>query len=535
MQGNIKDTDKKLAKDNLVLSIDYGTQSVRALIFNQYGVMLCKKKIEFTPYFSIKAGWAEQNLDFYWDALSRATSELKTEYPELFNNIVALSITTFRDSYLCIDREGKPLRPLILWLDQRLAECDNKLPQSRVILYKLVKMYDVVIAQMKASHSNWIKENEPDVWNSTFKYISFSGYLTYKFTNNIIDSVANQIGHIPFNSKKRRWMTEKDLNYYVWDIPRDKLVDLVEPGEALGVVTREASLKTGIPEGIKVIACGSDKGCETIGTGCNKPDMASISFGTAATIQMTLKEYVEPITFMPAYPAVEKNLYNSEIQVYRGYWMISWFKKEFAAKEVAMSEKLGISAEELLNQRLSEIPVGSDGLILQPYWGPTLKAPEGKGAIIGFSDVHTRAHIYRAIIEGIGFALLDGLKNMEKNSGYTVKMLTVSGGGAQSDVICQITADMFGVPVARAQTYETSGLGAAMIAYVGIGAYKSIKEATDNMVTHTKIFKPDIKNHKFYDKLYRDVYRKMYKHIQPLYNEIKEIYSNYYDSNLIIE
>ncbi|MEG1520773.1 MAG: FGGY-family carbohydrate kinase, partial [Clostridia bacterium] len=279
----------------------------------------------------------------------------------------------------------------------------------------------------------------------------------------------------------------------------------------------------GLPKGLPLIVTGSDKSCETLGLSVHKKNQASLSFGTTATVQFATADYFEPMPFVPSYPSVVHGMYNPEIQIYRGYWMLSWFKKEFAAKEVEQAKELGISAEELLNKRLQEVPAGCDGLVLQPFWGPGVSNPNARGSIIGFSDVHTRIHIYRAIIEGIGFALIDGMKNMEKRGKQKITEIYVGGGGSQSDEICQITANMFGLTVKRIQTHEACGLGASMIAFKGMGEFKTIDEAIENMARDTDIFTPDENEHKIYTQLYENVYCKVYGKLEPLYKTIKRI------------
>lgn len=509
-------------KDPLILAFDCGTQSTRAMLFNKNGDLVAKCKIPFEPYFSEKEGWAEQDADFYWEKFTEASKKLKESHPEEWKKIKAVSVTTMRDNCVCVDKEGKPLRPVILWLDRREAS-PVKIPFFKKIILKLVGMYEPMIKQSMVTPSNWIKEYQPDIWEKTDKYLLFSGYIHYLLTGKMVDSTANMIGHIPFDYKKKKWMAPKSLTYFAFPVERDKLCELVDPGTQIGEITKKAAEQTGIPAGIPVIAAGSDKGCETLGTGCVDDGCASLSFGTTATVQITTDKYVEPLTFMPAYPAVIKDKYNPETQIFRGYWMVTWFKNEFAHKEENLAKELGISPEQLLDKMLADIPPGSDGLLLQPYWSPILKAPEARGAIIGFSDKHTKAHIYRAIIEGIGYGLIEGLKEMEKRAKYKITHLTVSGGGSGSDVICQTTADMFGTPVKRVQTYETSGLGAAMIGFLGIGEYKSVDEAIENMVHYKDEFLPNMDNHKKYMLIYERIYKKMYKRIQPLYSEIKEI------------
>ena len=291
----------------------------------------------------------------------------------------------------------------------------------------------------------------------------------------------------------------------------------VEPGTVLGKVTAEASRETGIPEGLPVVAAGSDKGCETVGTGAIYNDVASISFGTTATIQLTTEEYVEPEKFLPAYPAVYPGKYNPETIVYRGYWMLRWFLDEFARRQ---GEEL---TEKDFDKMLPEIPAGSDGLTVEPYWSPSLKRAEALGAILGFRERHTVFHIYRAIIEGINFALLEGLKCMEKRAKTKVERVTVSGGGAQSDEVCQITADMFGVPVFRVQTYETSGLGAAICTFVGLGVYPDYDAAIHNMVKISKVFKPSKEIAARYARIYNKVYAPAYGRVKPIYKRIKKL------------
>lgn len=509
--------------DPYILGIDCGTQSIRALIFDKRGNLIVKKKIEYKPYFSPQPGWAEQDPDVYWESLCLACQELKSEYPSDWEKIIGVSLTTFRDSVVNVDENGNVLRPAIIWLDQRMAQCNEHFPNIHNLMTSAVGLKERINNFRKKFKWQWIKENQPEIHKKTHKYLFISGYLTYKLTGNFYDSVAAQIGHIPYDYKRFTWAKSYDIKSSVFPIEREKLPELKNPGEILGNINKEISEVTGIKEGIPVIAAGSDKGCETLGTGCFDLKKGNISLGSAVTIQTTADRYFEIYKFTPPYPAVIPGCYNPEVMILRGYWMISWFKNEFAMKEVQEAKKLNVSPESLLNKRLGEIPPGSHGLLLQPYWGAEIKDPEAKGAIIGFSDVHTRVHIYRAIIEGINYALLEGIERIEKKSKVKIEEITVSGGGSQSDAICQITADMLNRPVCRAQTYETSGLGAAIVGFVGIGIYKSYEEAVNEMVHYKDVFKPNKENVEIYSNLYERVYKKLYPRLKKLYKEIIDI------------
>jgi sugar (pentulose or hexulose) kinase len=165
------------------------------------------------------------------------------------------------------------------------------------------------------------------------------------------------------------------------------------------------------------------------------------------------------------------------------------------------------------------------GLMLQPYWTPGIRVPgpEAKGAMIGFGDVHTRAHMYRAILEGLAYALREGKERIERRSGTRVTQLRVAGGGSQSDAAMQLTADIFGLPAVRPHVYETSGLGAAIAVAVGLGVHANCATAVAAMTRPGRAFAPDPAHRRTYDQLYRRVYLRMYRQLRPLYEDIAAI------------
>ncbi|MBB6062177.1 sugar (pentulose or hexulose) kinase [Thermosipho japonicus] len=506
------------------LSIDCGTQSLRALLFDGLGNLHDMERISYTPYYSPNPEWAEQDANIYWQSLCKAVNTLKDRNKEKFKKIIGVSITTQRDTAVLVDKNGVPLRPAIIWLDQRKASYKNPLNFFENIAFSIIKMKETAIRIYRKSRPNWIKENEPEIWDKTHKFLLLSGYLLFKLTGKFIDSTASQIGHIPFDYKHQSWPKNKhSWRWRVFGVKKEKLPELVPPCTIVGKISKEVASQTGIPEGTPIITSGSDKGCETIGSGCTSSDCASLSFGTTATIQTTSKKYFETIPFIPPYPAVIPNAYNPEIEIFRGYWLVKWFIKEFGEKELELSEKLNVAPEIILNGFLDNIPAGSEGLILHPMWTPGLDMPNARGAIIGFSDYHTKGHIYRAIIEGINFALKDGMERIEKRGKIKIKRLTVSGGGSQSEKICQITANMFNLPVYKPKTHETSGLGAALCIF---GAYSTIDEAIKNMIHYSKIFYPDKEEAEIYNELYKKAYKKIYSSLRNIYSNIKKLTDN---------
>ncbi|MCY1355487.1 L-xylulose/3-keto-L-gulonate kinase [compost metagenome] len=189
------------------------------------------------------------------------------------------------------------------------------------------------------------------------------------------------------------------------------------------------------------------------------------------------------------------------------------------------AQELGIEPEALFDELVNGVPPGSMGLMLQPYWSPGIREPglEAKGSIIGFGDVHTRAHLYRAILEGLAYALRQGKERIEQRSKTPITRLRVSGGGSQSDAAMQLTADIFGLPAERPHIYETSGLGAAIACAVGLGLHTDFPSAIAAMTRVGQVFQPDPQAQRTYERLYREVYQRMYKQLKPLYQSIREI------------
>ncbi|MCW9018535.1 MAG: FGGY-family carbohydrate kinase, partial [Kangiellaceae bacterium] len=415
--GQFTADKKTLHSDDLILTIDNGTQSVRALIFDLQGQLIAKSKVEIEPYFSEKPGWAEQHADYFWQMVSKACQNLWAQddvtQNKLQDRIVAFSVTTQRNSVVNLDHQGKPLRPAILWLDQRLAEQPKSVPWYWRLLFRIAGQTKVINYFQRKAQANWIVEKQPEVWRNTNKFLLLSGYLTYKLTGQYIDSVANIVGYLPLDYKKQQWAGAFDWRWRAMPITKDMLPQLVKPGDKIGEITEAAAQATGIKTGTPMIAAASDKACEVLGSGCFEPSTASLSYGTTATININTRHYVEPLPFIPPYPSAIPGYYNSEVMIYRGFWMVSWFKQQFGLSEVLAADKQGMPAEALFDELVNQVPPGSMGLMLQPYWSPGIKNLEAKGAVIGFGDVHTRAHLYRSILEGLCYALREGKEKLE--------------------------------------------------------------------------------------------------------------------------
>lgn len=509
----------------LLLALDQGTQSSRAMLFDQHGDLVARHQQIIEPYMPGQPGQAEQDADYIWRQLALACQGLWEKHAALRGQVRAVALTTQRASVVCLDQDMQPLRPAVIWLDQRRTRHYPRLPLHLRVPAALIGQGETLRQFQSKAECNWLAVEEPETWARTRYYLLLSGYLTWRLCGERRDCSASQVGYLPFDYKKQQWAGAGHFSWKGLTVRREQLPELLPPGAVLGAITRTAAAQTGIPSGLPLIACGADKACEVLGSGAFNPEVGHLSYGTTATFNTCNSRFVEPIPFVPAYGAAVPGRYNSEIVVQRGYWMVNWFKQQFAAEEMLQAEQLGVAPETLFDRLLHDSPPGAMGLVLQPFWNPGVRipGPEAKGAIVGFGDVHTRAHLYRAIIEGIAYALREGKERLERRNGVPIRQLRVSGGGSQSDPVMAITADIFGLPAVRPHTFETSGLGAAINAAVGAGLYTDYRSAVAAMTRPGERFEPRPENRALYDQLFRQVYRRLYRRLAPLYQNIRRI------------
>ena len=487
--------------------------------------MLSKAQVKITTYRHPQPGWVENDADDFWRTLCSACQKLWANTPIARDAVRAVVVTTQRATMINLDALGQPLRPAIVWMDQRRSSPTKRLAWWWEAAFRAIGMRETVDFFQREAEANWIAQHQPDLWARTDKYLMLSGYLNYRMCGRIVDAVGAQVGYVPFDYKRGRWAAAHDWKWQCLAVRREMLPELVPSGSRIGEVSTAASIDTGIPAGVPLIAGAADKACEVIGAGCLSPEVACLSYGTAATINTTTPRYVEAVRFIPPYPAALPGHYSTEIQITRGYWMVSWFAQEFGLHERQLALAQGVSPESFFDELVNAVPPGSLGLMLQPFWSPGVKipGPEAKGAVIGFGDAHTRAHLYRAILEGLAYALREGKERIEQRSGMRIERVRVAGGGSQSDAAMQITADVFNLPTERASLYETSGLGAAMLGAVGIGWHADMASAAREMTRVGRCFEPDARHARTYDELYTRVYKGMYQRLAPLYREIRNI------------
>ena len=391
----------------------------------------------------------------------------------------------------------------------------------RVLLKKDGTLAQPVISWMDARTAVPYEHTNPEGAYVT----STTGYLSCRLTGEFKDCIGNAFGEWPVDMETWNWSEDEEV-IRKYQIPREMLFEAVGPGEILGHVTKAASEKTGLPEGLPVVSVTNDKAVEGLGAGLVNDQTAVISLGTYITLMIQGKELPkDPKALWAIISSVPgKYLYES-YGIRRGTWTVSWFRDLFGDGLMQEAAKQGLSPEELLNEKAEKVPAGSDGLMTVLDWLANPWEPYKKGIMIGFGAHMDEAYMYRSILEGIAYTMKNNCDAMCEELGKPLKEIVISGGGSNSDLFMQIFADIFNVPAKRNVVNESASLGAVINTAVALGEYESYEKAVEEMVEIKDVFMPIEKNAQLYQKLNQRAYKNMANYTDGVLKEIYNVYN----------
>lgn len=391
----------------------------------------------------------------------------------------------------------------------------------RVLLKKDGTLAQPVISWMDARTAVPYEHTNPEVAYVT----STTGYLSCRLTGEFKDCIGNAFGEWPVDMETWNWSEDEEV-IRKYQIPREMLFEAVGPGEILGHVTKAASEKTGLPEGLPVVSVTNDKAVEGLGAGLVNDQTAVISLGTYITLMIQGKELPkDPKALWAIISSVPgKYLYES-YGIRRGMWTVSWFRDLFGDGLMQEAAKQGLSPEELLNKKAEKVPAGSDGLMTVLDWLANPWEPYKKGIMIGFGAHMDEAYMYRSILEGIAYTMKNNCDAMCEELGKPLKEIVISGGGSNSDLFMQIFVDIFNVPAKRNVVNESASLGAVINTAVALGEYESYEKAVEEMLEIKDVFMPIEKNAQLYQKLNQRAYKNMANYTDGVLKEIYNVYN----------
>lgn len=509
-----------------LIGIDVGTTGVKTLLINERGELVTSSNAEY-PLSTPKPKWAEQDPEDWFQATIKTIREVVTNSKIDPRDISGVGLSGQMHGLVLIDKDHKVLRPAILWCDVRTTEQCHYINEKvgRDLLVR--STCNPALEGFTAPKLIWVRENEPEIYDRAFKMLLPKDYVRFRLTGEIASEVSDAAGTILFDVRNRVWSKEVLEKL---DIPLDLMPPCYESIDVCGKITAEIAEQTGLIAGTPVVGGGADNACTAVGNGIVVSGRTSASIGTSGTmLTPTDTPEVDPGLRVHTFcHAVPNKWYVMGVMLSAG-GAFRWFRDALADKEVEMARHQGIDPYEILTKEASEVEPGSEGLIFLPYLIGE-RTPHGdanaKGVFFGLTLRHKKAHVIRALMEGVTFGMRDSLEII-KEMGLNVGQIRATGGGARSALWRQIQADVYGSEVFTINMAEGPAFGAAILAGVGSKLYNSIQEVTDQIVKITSVTKPIDSNVKIYEEFYQ-IYRELYPALKPLFDKNADIISRLY-------
>jgi len=487
-----------------VLGIDIGTTGAKALLLSENGDVTASQSVEY-PLLTPKPNWAEQNPEDWWEATVSAIRTCLEKTPSNAE-IQAVGLTGQMHSSVFLDIDGNVLRPAILWCDQRTeSQCQQIIDTvgfEQLISYTSNK----ALTGFTAPKILWLRENEPEVYAKVHKVLLAKDYIRYKLTGTFATDVSDASGTLLFDVANRGWSDEM---LQALEIPRQWLPDCYESTDITGYVSEEAASVLELTRGIPVVGGGSDQAAGAIGNGIIREGLASCVLGTSGVVFWHSDMHVSDAqgrlhSFCHAMP----NKWHLMGVTLSAGGSLRWFRDTLCQPEIDTYDTIVAKA--------LKVAPGSEGLIFLPYLAgertPHTDA-NARGVFLGLTLRHTKSHMARAVLEGITMSLKDCFE-LGREFGLAPQKICLSGGGARSEIWQQLTADIFGIEVARIGVDEGPAYGAAILATITAGFYDSVEQACNALISTKDSKLPDPSVAKAYGELYS-----LYK---PLYTTLRD-------------
>lgn len=503
--------------NRLVIGIDCSTTACKAIAWNKEGKAVAEGRASY-PLLQPQANWYEQDAAQWWHSTCSSIKQLLSQIET--KQVEAVCITHQRETFVAVDREGKAVRNAIVWMDKRSHQQVNFLAEK--IGTEQINQLTGKPNAMTPSLPKiiWLTQHEVETVSRTHKFLDVHGYLVHHLTQNFRTSLASADPMGVIDMQANTWA--EDLLSCL-GLQKSQFASLVQPGSIIGYVNEIAAAATGLPCGLPVIAGAGDGQCAGLGANAIGNNRAYLNLGTAIASGIQSSNYLVNSAFRTVYAPIPES-YFLETVLQGGVFTINWFVEKFA-NDLQYSN-LNLSPEEILETAAAKLPPGADGLMLVPYWNHVMNPywdASASGITIGWTGTHGREHLMRAILEGIAFEqrLVGDAVMATMNQRFSEYV--VMGGGSQSNLWCQIIADITGVPVVRSTTTEATCLGAGILAAVAVWWYPDINIAALSMTDTGSRFTPNSQTQAIYEKLYTQVYKPLFPTLQSLVQRLTDL------------
>lgn len=495
-----------------LLGIDIGTSGTKTVLFDTAGRAAASATEEY-PLYQPKNGWAEQEPEDWWNAVTQTVSAVLKKSGADAKDVKGVGLSGQMHGLVLLDREGAVLRPSILWCDGRTTEecreITETIGQSR--LQEITA--NPALPGFTAGKILWVRKHEPELWARAAHILLPKDYIRYRLTGDFATEVSDASGMNLLDVPKRSWSGEilEKLQ-----LDPNLLGKMYESCEVTGTVHAAAARATGLAEGTIVVGGAGDNAAAAVGTGVVEAGRAFATIGTSGVVfahsdRVTIDPRGRVHTFCSAVPGA----YAVMSCTLAAGLSLKWFRDNFCGAERETAQGMGVDPYYLLDRAAERVPIGANRLLFLPYLmgerSPILDS-DSRGAFIGLSAMHTKTDLLRAVLEGVMYSqrqCLDVLREMQA----APDTILASGGGGTSPLWRQMMADVLNCSVATAKNREGGALGVAILAGVGAGIYPSVQEGCREVLRYNEAQHPIFEHVSAYAPYY-EVYRGLYPALQ---------------------
>ncbi len=488
------------------IGIDIGTSATKTALYDQYGQLVAEASREY-PLSQPYNGWAEQNPEDWWQAVKETLCAVTAVVDP--GDIAGVGFSGQMHGLVMLDENNTVIRPAIIWCDGRTGEECAEI-NALIGIDTLMELTAApALTGFTASKIRWVQKYEPENYARCRHILLPKDYIRFRLGGDYITDASDASGMQLLDICNRDW---SELLCETLGVDRTLLAEVRESPEAVSCVSREAAAETGLREGTPLAAGAGDNAAAAVGTGVVSDGRAFTTIGTSGVVfAHCAKPAVDPKGRIHTFCAAVPGEYHTMGVTQAAGLSLQWFRRNFA-KEYTYAE---------LDAMAEALPIGADRLLYLPYLmgerTPHLN-PDCRGVFFGLSAVHTTAHLYRAVLEGVSYALLDAYE-IVSSTGVTINDMAICGGGAKSPVFRQMIADVYGVPLCNMANGGGASLGAAILGAVAGGVWPDVRVACEHMVKRGDLTLPKADCHPAYMQ-FAERYRQLYRALADEYTAL---------------
>lgn len=497
---------------DLLLGLDFGTQSVRAAVVKTNGQIIAFGTHALSTTYP-KPTWAEQSPEQWWAGVAVAVREALEKAGAKADQIRGIGLDTTACTVVACRDDGSVLRPALLWMDQRSAVEADQISATHDPVLKYVS--GKVSPEWMLPKALWLKNHEPDVYKSADRLVECTDWIMHKLTGNWTLALNHVAVKWNYSKPDGGWPASLIDSVELDDIFAKWPKNIVPLGRGDGVLCKKAASHLGLIAGTPVAQGGIDAYLGMLGMGATSDGDVAVIVGSSTCHLAQSKTGVFGSGAAGCYPeATVEGLFTLEAGQTATGSILDWFRRHLAHAQAAEAATRGVPVYQVLDEQAAQVPPGCEGLIARDDWQGNrspYKNPTARGAWTGLSLAHTPAHMFRSIYEATALGTRQILEDASQ-FGLVVNRIFLGGGGAKSSLWTQIHADAIGKPIHVPAESESCALGSAMAAGLAAGIFNNFDEAASAMVRMEKVFEPNVENKAIYDEIYakyKDLYNRL--------------------------